>query len=258
MTAAIYQLDSPIFKARAIAVSIVLHAVVLMNINWSDTRESLTGYTDIPIINLELAQDDALDTGDWQRPQEAVDQGSPELAQIDLHHDGEELQIERQQHNSHELTQFAYIPEYQDQAAETQVGAEADLGEAERNYQWQEIQPHRIRKLDANSDLNSVEALYFNRWQAKIQSVGAIYLPLQFASVNDKLHILVQIHSSGKLRDVRILQSSGDYELDLAALQIVRLATPYAPFPAELAEQYDVIEIVRKWSFQSSATSRAL
>ena len=35
--------------------------------------------------------------------------------------------------------------------------------------------------------------------------------------------------------------------LDAAALHIVRLAAPYAPFPADIAKDTDIISITRTW-----------
>jgi protein TonB len=37
--------------------------------------------------------------------------------------------------------------------------------------------------------------------------------------------------------------------LDDAARRIVRMAEPYAVFPADIGREFDVIEITRTWSF---------
>ena len=42
---------------------------------------------------------------------------------------------------------------------------------------------------------------------------------------------------------------AGHKLLDEAAVRIVRLAAPFAPFPPDIARDTDVIEITRTWSF---------
>ncbi len=38
--------------------------------------------------------------------------------------------------------------------------------------------------------------------------------------------------------------------LDQAAMRIVRLAAPFAPFSGELAQNFDQVEIIRTWRFE--------
>ena len=42
--------------------------------------------------------------------------------------------------------------------------------------------------------------------------------------------------------------------LDEAAERIVRLAEPFAPFPAELKQQADILVITRTWRFYNDST----
>ena len=51
------------------------------------------------------------------------------------------------------------------------------------------------------------------------------------------------------LRDVQILESSGEQVLDQAAMRIVRLAAPFMPFTGDLMD-IDVLEIIRTWRFE--------
>ena len=61
----------------------------------------------------------------------------------------------------------------------------------------------------------------------------------------------VAIRADGSLQEVRVTRSSGHAELDQAAQQIVRLGAPYAPFPPQLRQRYDVLRIARPWRFDS-------
>ena len=67
--------------------------------------------------------------------------------------------------------------------------------------------------------------------------------------------MLVTVRSSGELEDIRILKSSGYAVLDEAAIRIVRMAAPYAPFPEELRATADKLEILRTWQFEQNALS---
>ena len=43
----------------------------------------------------------------------------------------------------------------------------------------------------------------------------------------------------------------------MAAMRIVKMAAPYAPFPPDIRKDYDVIEITRTWTFTNSDQVRA-
>jgi protein TonB len=46
-----------------------------------------------------------------------------------------------------------------------------------------------------------------------------------------------------------VVRSSGLEVLDQAAIEIVKLAAPYAPFPLDIAKDTDVLDIIRTWQF---------
>jgi periplasmic protein TonB len=59
----------------------------------------------------------------------------------------------------------------------------------------------------------------------------------------------VAIDASGKLEKAVIRTSSGFPELDQAALSILKLASPFDPFPPELAKEYRVLRFAYEWQF---------
>jgi protein TonB len=65
----------------------------------------------------------------------------------------------------------------------------------------------------------------------------------------------VAINANGSLKEVRVLQSSGEPILDQAAQNIIRLAEPFPPFSEALLKTTDVLEIVRTWQFRKNARS---
>lgn len=63
---------------------------------------------------------------------------------------------------------------------------------------------------------------------------------------------MVSIQKDGKLKEVRLLKSSGHKFLDQAAIQSVRLAAPFDAFTAEMRKNMDVLEIIRTWKFDKN------
>jgi protein TonB len=63
----------------------------------------------------------------------------------------------------------------------------------------------------------------------------------------------VAINADGRLRDVVVRSSSGQRELDRAAMEILRLAAPFEPFPTELRAEYDVLRFAYEWRFSEGA-----
>ena len=59
----------------------------------------------------------------------------------------------------------------------------------------------------------------------------------------------VGIGGNGTLDKAVIRRSSGYPELDQAALAILKLASPFDPFPPELAAQYHVLRFAYEWQF---------
>jgi protein TonB len=110
----------------------------------------------------------------------------------------------------------------------------------------------RVKRLTSVSTKTADEAAYLNMWRQKVERVGNANFPS--SGVYGDLRMLVVLNYDGKLKDVRILESSGYKVLDDAALRIVRLAAPYQDFPVEMRKKYDQLEIIRTWKFSRSGT----
>jgi len=115
----------------------------------------------------------------------------------------------------------------------------------------------RVRRLTAASARQSADAAYLLDWRKRLEAVGNQYYPqasIRYGLYGD-LRMLVVIRNDGSLEAIKILSSSGYAVLDEAAIKIVRMAAPYAPFPAELRATTDKLEIVRTWHFQENQLS---
>jgi protein TonB len=115
----------------------------------------------------------------------------------------------------------------------------------------------RVRRLTAASAKQSVDAAYLLDWRRQLEAVGNQYYPeasIRYGMYGN-LRMLVVIRQDGSLEDIQVLSSSGYAVLDEAAIKIVRMAAPYAPFPPELKATTDKLEIVRTWYFQENQLS---
>jgi protein TonB len=96
-------------------------------------------------------------------------------------------------------------------------------------------------------------AQYVEDWRLKVERVGTLNYPEEARGrVYGSLLLSVTIAASGAVDRVAVHRSSGHKLLDEAAVRIVRLAAPFAPFPPDIARDTDVIEITRTWSFTSA------
>ena len=99
-----------------------------------------------------------------------------------------------------------------------------------------------------------VLARYLEDWRMKVEKVGNLNYPEEAKrqKLYGSLRLTVEINADGSVRNIELNRSSGHKELDEAALRIVRLAAPYAPFSTDIRSKYDVISITRTWMFTKS------
>lgn len=117
----------------------------------------------------------------------------------------------------------------------------------------------RIKRLTSLSTSSSTDAFYLNSWRRKIESIGNLNYPEEARrrKLYGSLRLMVAIMPDGALSEVALLKTSGHRVLDDAAIRIVRLAAPFAPFPDELRRTTDVLEIIRTWQFRKNSSLRS-
>ncbi len=116
----------------------------------------------------------------------------------------------------------------------------------------------RGKRVSPN-DTQSLEGFYIAAWIRKVERIGEMNFPdvARKLNLNAGPVLDVAIRADGSLKDVRIVRSSGNAELDRAAQQIVGLGAPYAPFSPQLRQQYDVLYISRPWRFEPGGRLQA-
>ena len=97
-------------------------------------------------------------------------------------------------------------------------------------------------------------ASYMRDWVAKVERVGELNYPdaARRQNLSGKLIVQVAVYPDGSVRDITIRKPSGHKILDDAAVRIVKLAAPFAPFPDSISKDTDVLFITRTWVFTSS------
>ncbi|MCH9697664.1 MAG: energy transducer TonB [Gammaproteobacteria bacterium] len=100
-------------------------------------------------------------------------------------------------------------------------------------------------------------AAYEKTWQDKVQRIGNMNYPeaAQNGRLNGNLELSVGINHDGSLYRVDVLRSSGHKELDDAAINIVKLAAPFARLPNGVREEVDILFIKRRWVFSENRLS---
>ncbi|NIR59824.1 MAG: energy transducer TonB [Gammaproteobacteria bacterium] len=99
-----------------------------------------------------------------------------------------------------------------------------------------------------------VLAAYMEAWVDKVERIGNLNYPeaARRQGLSGNLMLDVALEPDGSVNSIRVRRSSGTKVLDDAAVRIVRLAGPFAPFPAEVREKTDILHIIRTWRFLSS------
>ena len=90
-----------------------------------------------------------------------------------------------------------------------------------------------------------------------MERLGTLNYPTTAGQRGGNPVLEVVVAADGGLREVRVTRGSGNGALDQAAMDLVRLASPYDPFPATVRAQFDVLRFAYEWRFiEGRASSR--
>ena len=119
-----------------------------------------------------------------------------------------------------------------------------------------QIHDNNLRQLITSVDTKeSNVAGYLERWKTKIETIGVKYFPENGAlqGMRGSPTLEVTINASGQLAEVIVRQSSGSKLIDQTALNILRRAAPFDPFPEAIRLDYDQLRFAYKWQFNQIA-----
>jgi periplasmic protein TonB len=142
-----------------------------------------------------------------------------------------------------------------DQQTSDQPGPEDDQGPAELRG------PKRDELWTTPDTKAATLAPYLDAWRHKVERIGTINFPSAARMLAQKKTnpvIEVGIASDGSLVTNIIRRTSGSTELDNAALQTLKLAAPFDPFPPELAREHHVLRFVYEWQWTRGGSLTAI
>jgi protein TonB len=164
------------------------------------------------------------------------------------------------------LTALKSMPMPQPQQAPTEANEKANLPTAnelmQRTFESMRLEAQIAKDMDAYQKRPKRRfvgaraeeyrfARYVEDWRLKIERVGNMNYPE--AARQQKLYgsllLSVSIRSDGVLENVEVVRSSGNRILDAAAVKIVQMSGPFAPFPPDIKRDTDVLAITRTWTF---------
>ena len=136
----------------------------------------------------------------------------------------------------------------QDERNQEQVLLNSSLTALSEQVQHYNQRPRKI--FEAPSAQQARFAEYVNLWRQRIEAIGTQQYP---TGTEGKAYGSVQasltIRSDGVLIDITIDRPSDKALLNQAVTRIAQLASPFAPFPREMALHVDQIVLTRTWHF---------
>lgn len=263
--------------------ALALHAVVLLGVTFAP-EEPATSASTMEITLSRFEDEKAPDEADFLaasnqqgsgEAEEKLEQTTTEMADVNARK-VEQVQpvpptvTERQPQQAREVVQARAPSSTADTRQEAEEKPEEDLPVAEKKslmersleiaslearldaQQQVYARRPRVTRVTAASTLQSSNAWYVRNWVDKITRVGNSNYPQEARTrgIYGDLRLLVSLRKDGTVKEVSVLESSGSSVLDDAAIRIIRLAAPFAPFPDEMREKTDELEIIRTWSFQ--------
>ncbi|WP_028238432.1 energy transducer TonB [Stutzerimonas azotifigens] len=140
-------------------------------------------------------------------------------------------------------------PEFDSSQLSSEIASlEAELAQEVERY----AKRPRVSRQNSAATMRDISAWYRDEWRKKVERVGNLNYPdeARRRQIHGSLRMLVTINRDGTVHELQVLESSGQPVLDEAAMRIVRLAAPFAPFTGELAKSFDQVEIIRTWRFE--------
>jgi hypothetical protein len=111
----------------------------------------------------------------------------------------------------------------------------------------------RRRALIARTSRNLVLTMYAEGWRQRIELNAAVEaLNRAKSAPHADPVVTVALRSDGSIESIVFDRASGVPDIDDAIRRIVVALAPYAAFPPDLANDYDVIEIRRVWTFETA------
>ena len=252
--------------------AIILHAMIILGITFGlhddSAPENVLPTLDITVSNrrspppdeadylAQTSQDGGGNTSEKVRPTQAIpeqapavepQQASPTPAQV-ITTDAAELK----HHQNDKVMPETEKPEVTAtdlKRSMEMVNLEEQINESRQAY------AKRPRHIYISARTQEFKyANYMSEWVKKVERVGNLNYPdeARRKGLSGKLTMDVTMNADGTVRNIKISRPSGHPVIDEAAIRIVNLAAPFAPFPTEILRDGAILHITRTWEFSTT------
>jgi len=122
------------------------------------------------------------------------------------------------------------------------------LAEIEKRINEENARPKKRYISPATRE--EVYALYYDGLRRKIEDRGTRDFPeANGRKLYGELTMNVTVDAAGRVVDAEVVRPSGSRQLDARAIAIVRAASPFGPFSAEMRRQADQIVVTSRFRF---------
>jgi len=144
-------------------------------------------------------------------------------------------------------TQMTEVP------VQTEGNSERDKLGIDEDEEQQVRGPQRDELWVTPDTRESLVAPYLVSWRNKVERLGTMHFPAAAwrAPGTRNPDVEVAILADGTLESATIVRSSGSAKLDQAVVDILKLASPFDPFPKELADKHRLLRFKYGWEFQN-------
>ena len=275
----LYEFPSADRLALTLFIATALHALVILGVSFEafkqDPADQNTPTLDITVVKskntpvpeefdylAESSQDGAGNTAEKIRPQQQMIEQAPPPAAAES--EPTPTRVLTQDHSPREAqNRNAAAPEQKPERASATELINRSMEMLTLNEQInQSLQAYSKAPQSKFISARTKEfkyASYMRDWVAKVERVGELNYPdaARRQNLSGKLIVQVALYPDGSVREITIRKPSGHKILDDAAVRIVKLAAPFAPFPENIRAETDVLYITRTWVFTSSNRLRS-
>lgn len=139
----------------------------------------------------------------------------------------------------------------------SQINQEIASLEAKIKKDFEAYKKFPRRKFIGARTQESRFAQYIENWRIKLERIGSANYPEEARQnkINGSVQLTVSIRPDGSVDNIEVNRSSGQRILDEAAVRIVKLASPFDPFPDDIRRDTDILSITRTWHFTHTGKS---
>ena len=226
--------------------SLSLHGLVFIYLQKAQKSENIVKTQSVDLVFIGARKNTA-----------AVRETGSDPTGFDLHRNIKSLSIEKKQ----PLSTDSFSEEIPKKSVSTKMEQDFNTLVKNRIIQTSKLEKNfnnRILTVSSNEKIPLHARIYLNSWEKKIEKIGNLNYPKKATKNNvyGSLELLVSILPNGELNEIRLIESSGHLVLDKAAISIVKMASPFAPFPEEMLQSVDLLEVIRIWDFRKNASQR--